>query len=100
MIPATADLISRLQRSEIALPEDVRGCSPEEVEGLEAQFNIHFPMAYHRFLEIMGHGAGRLMKDVEVFVEDIVKINSAEYISDMRAFGLELPPKTFVFAAR
>lgn len=55
-------LLGRMERSGVASAEQLVGCSANEVAALEAKYSLRLPTSYRRYLEIMGHGPGRLFK--------------------------------------
>jgi hypothetical protein len=55
-----ARLLSRLEASRVAAPADLAGCTPGEIEALEARYGVQLPQTYRRYLEVMGHRSGRL----------------------------------------
>ncbi len=50
----------RLEASHVAAEADLVGCSPVEIEVLEAQYGVRLPCTYRRYLEVMGHRSGKL----------------------------------------
>ena len=50
-------------------PEDIVGCSDEEVRGLEDRFGVHVPAAYREWLLWMGHRAGGFLRGTDVFYD-------------------------------
>jgi hypothetical protein len=55
-----ARLLHRLEASCVAVPADLVGCTPGEIEALEARYWVQLPQAYRRYLEVMGHRSGWL----------------------------------------
>jgi hypothetical protein len=55
-----ARLLRRLEASRVAGTADLVGCTPGEVEALEARYGIRLPLAYRRYLEVIGQRSGRL----------------------------------------
>ncbi|HVL12936.1 MAG TPA: SMI1/KNR4 family protein [Gemmata sp.] len=53
-------LLSRLETSHVVAPADLVGCTPGEIAVLEARYGVRLPLTYRRYLEVMGHRAGRL----------------------------------------
>ena len=49
-------------------PEDIVGCTDEEVRRLEDQLGVHVPAAYREWLRWMGHRAGRLLAGNRCFL--------------------------------
>lgn len=52
--------MERLYETGVARPGQLQGCTADEIAALEAKYAIVLPDTYRRFLETMGHGAGRL----------------------------------------
>jgi len=55
-----ARLLRRLEASRVAAFADLVGCTPGEIEALEARYGVRLPRTYRRYLEAMGHRSGRL----------------------------------------
>jgi hypothetical protein len=53
-------LIRRMEQSQVALPDELRGCSESEIETLERTYNLSLPLVYREYLATMGHSSGRL----------------------------------------
>lgn len=94
------DIKNRIISSKIALPSEIIGCTEEEVNELELFFGLHLPSAYKAFLKAMGRGAGRLMRDADVFSEVLKKLTreASEILLDEEMSPL--PDRAFVFGIR
>lgn len=57
-----APLLARMERTGVASPAELRGCTPEEIAVLEARYGVRLPATYRRYLEAMGHDSGRLFR--------------------------------------
>lgn len=55
-------LLRRLHRSGVALPSELRGCTPAQIRRLESKYGVKLPATYRRFLSVMGRKSGRLFK--------------------------------------
>ncbi|MBO0700393.1 MAG: SMI1/KNR4 family protein [Zavarzinella sp.] len=55
-----ARFLRRLEASRVAAPANLVGCTPAEIEALEARYGVRLPRVYRRYLEVMGHRSGRL----------------------------------------
>jgi len=90
----------RIISSNIALPDEVKGCTEEEIKKLEIVLNVQLPLAYKAFLKVMGHGAGRLMRDADVFLDVLKGLTkeASEILADEEM--PPLPDRAFVLAMR
>ena len=68
---------ARLIAAGIARPQDIMGCTAQEVAALEARFG-RFPQSYRDMLLLCGKGAGALVDDREVFLfaDQLERINA------------------------
>src|SRR5262245_65933277 len=53
-------LLQRMERSKVATPAQLVGCSEQEVAALEARYGLRLPQTYALYLRVMGHKSGRL----------------------------------------
>lgn len=67
-------LVQRMERSRVAQPHALVGCSPEEVQALESRYGLRLPRTYELFLRVMGYGADRLFTGdhLSVFYPDVL----------------------------
>ncbi|MBE9048716.1 SMI1/KNR4 family protein [Pleurocapsales cyanobacterium LEGE 10410] len=80
----------------------IQGCSEEEVQKLEKQHNVIFPLSYRIFLKNFGHGiGGKVMSDIDFLY------NSLDSLTDIARNEILiekgdpiLPKQAFVFAMR
>jgi hypothetical protein len=54
------DFVALLVSSGVARPDELQGCTPEEVAVLERDFGLDLPATYRQFLARMGRSAGKL----------------------------------------
>lgn len=96
------EICTDLLASGIAKPDEIGGCSDDEVRRLERCLNVVLPEAYVQFLKALGHKAGSLMADVDYHYCLLERINTdARKILDNWEEGrLPLPEKAFVFSMR
>src|SRR5438094_309296 len=52
--------IRRMAASRVALPEELRGCSSQEIAALEQAYSLNLPGVYREYLTRMGHCSARL----------------------------------------
>lgn len=55
-------LLVRMERNGVCAPHERVGCTPAEIAALEARYGLRLPATYRRYLETMGHDAGRLFR--------------------------------------
>ncbi|WP_127143208.1 SMI1/KNR4 family protein [Pelagibacterium montanilacus] len=69
-------LRARLIASNIADPQDIEGCTPEEIDHLVSRFGP-LPESYRDILSVIGHRAGRLVDDHAdwVYFDQLGRIN-------------------------
>lgn len=91
---------NRIISSNIALPDEIKGCTEEEIRELEVFLDINLPLSYKAFLKVMGHGAGRLMRDSDVFFDVLKKLTKEASEILLYEGTLSLPDKAFVFGMR
>ncbi|WP_029630048.1 SMI1/KNR4 family protein [Zavarzinella formosa] len=56
-----ASILKRMQRSGVAEPSGLLGCTPAQIQRLETRYGVTLPATYRRFLELMGRKSGRLV---------------------------------------
>lgn len=49
-----------MEVSGVAQPEELRGCSEDEIAALEHKYGVRLPAVYREYLAVMGHASGRL----------------------------------------
>jgi hypothetical protein len=54
------DFVGRLVASGVARPEELEGCTADEVAVFERDFGLKLPRTYRQFLARMGYAAGKL----------------------------------------
>ncbi len=91
-------LSTKLLQVGLATKDQIRGCDEAEIDDLAQRYNVTLPAVYKDFLRTVGHGAGRFLKDVSVFYDE-VKDLTGRVERDFRGI-LVLPKKAFVFADR
>ena len=86
----------------LAQPNLIKGCSNQEIQKLQKDFNVIFPKSYIVYLENFGHSlGGGLMGEVDVLYDKVgclTKELRDEVIIEEE--GLSIPKSAFVVAAR
>jgi hypothetical protein len=57
----TSIIVERLADSGIAYPDKLRGCTPDELDLLEAKYSVQLPEFYRWYLLTMGRDSGLLL---------------------------------------
>ena len=98
MNAVTQALIERMVGAGYALPDEIVGCTPEEVAGIEARFGLRLPRVYREFLLAMGRGAGRFLRGTDVFYPTVLELRQwAEELLEECGRPFALPEDAFVF---
>ena len=100
LITRSNKLKKRIISSRKATVNQIKGCSDEEVSILEKSCGLILPYSYKIFLKTFGHGAGKLMKDMDIFYNSVFKLtDKAREILSYEGDPV-LPEKAFVFTMR
>jgi len=105
VIGSAARLRERLIGSNIARPEDIAGCPPDEIAGIEARYGV-LPASYREILSLVGHRAGRLVDDREfwIYADQLEAVNreAKEMVACCAEDGQEsgVPTNAFFISAR
>lgn len=93
-----AELRSRLVTNGIATLEELRGCTPREIEELEQAAERPLPCAYKDFLLVVGHQKGRFLRGTDTLYPYVARLTDAarELLAENGLQG-ELPEDAFVF---
>lgn len=99
---SSSDLKQRLISLGVASAKDIVGCSTEEIERLQKTSKMRLPDAYLQFLRVAGKRAGRFLLDVEIFYDDVDRLNQKafEKLELWEEGKLRLPDNSFVFSMR
>ncbi|MGF1485801.1 MAG: SMI1/KNR4 family protein [Prochloraceae cyanobacterium] len=99
-IARSNELKKRIILSKIATVNQIKGCSNEEISILERSCGLILPYSYKIFLKTFGRGAGRLMRDMDIFYDSVFKLTeeAREILSDTK--DPVLPENAFVFTMR
>ena len=91
-------LIERMVGTGYARPDELLGCTPEEVARIEARFGLRLPRIYREFLLAMGRGAGRFFRGTDVFSPAVLELRQwAEELLEECGRPCALPDDAFVF---
>ena len=92
-------LNSALVKAKICKPEDIAGCSEEEIASLECLAGIKFPSQYRWFLSKAGKAAGDFFKGTDIYVSALngIKSEAASLIAG-NTENFALPSDAFVFS--
>jgi SMI1-KNR4 cell-wall len=89
---------NQLIELKLAFPDELLGCTQDELIELEAQLGVLLPKAYQEFLLLMGHGAGKFLRGSDCFFKDLpVLKNWAIALLEENNFSESLPEDAFVF---
>lgn len=80
----------------------IQGCSEEEIQKLERQHNVVFPISYRTFLKNFGHGiGGKVMSDIDFLYDSLDSLTNIAKNEILIEDGDPILPKqAFVFAMR
>jgi hypothetical protein len=97
-----SDVISKLVRRilllGIASPEEIQGCTKEEVEEIQADAGVNLLATYLDFLYAMGRGAGNFFKGSDMFYPSLLGLRkAAEELLSEEGASFSLPKDAFVF---
>jgi SMI1 / KNR4 family (SUKH-1) len=88
----------RFHALNVVPPHDLRPCTEQEVLALEQQLGYCLPRVYREMLLWIGHGAGKLMQDLDCFYEHLVHFQKkARQMLKEHACHLSLPDDALVF---
>jgi SMI1/KNR4 family protein SUKH-1 len=98
---STEDVIDRAARKLIdcglASPNDLKGCTPEEIATIESVAGVILPETYKRFLEVMGKSTGSFLEGTDFLYPDVMTLR-AQADALARDSGGALSLTDFVFA--
>jgi len=82
----------------LASPDELLGCTQDEVIKLEVKLGILLPKAYQEFLLLMGNGAGKFLRGSDCFFRDLPSLKDwAIALLEENNFPESLPEDAFVF---
>jgi hypothetical protein len=93
-----SELVRRILLLGIASPEEIQGCTKEEVEEIQAYAGVKLPAIYLDFLYTMGRGAGNFFKGSDMFYPSLLGLRkAAEELLSEEGASFSLPKDAFVF---
>ncbi len=97
--------VARLIESGVAGESDLLGCSDAEIGTLERKYRVRLPASYRRYLERIGHGAGRLFTHdhVKASYDDVLAFTAQEREHQRKrpaAEQLDLPADALIILDR
>jgi hypothetical protein len=96
------ELVRRLQATGLVRPGELRGCSEEDIAGLERHFALRLPAAYKDFLQAIGRNPGPLMNDCQFRCQDLPSMDdfARGMLAACEGGSLWLPSKAFIWLTR
>lgn len=91
---------TQLINANVASTNTINGCTKNEIEQIEAIFDINLPTVYRQFLKRMGKSAGDFLVGTDYLFPDLLKLRkiAEDLIEDCSAQFI-LNKLDFVFAA-
>lgn len=91
-------LIEKMISAGFSLPEEIEGCSEEEIAEVEAKFKLRLPGSYREFLRRMGKCSGGLLAGSDLYYPDLLDCRRcAESLLKREQKQFTLSPSHFVF---
>ena len=88
----------RLAALKLASPDELKGCSNQEVWQLERQLGVKLPQAYREFLLLMGKEAGQFLRGSDCFYQHLPELQTAAIeLLEENHFPQLLPNDAWVF---
>lgn len=79
-------------------PDELIGCTQDEVIQLEQELGVWLPKAYQEFLLLMGYGRGKFLRGSDCFFRDLPFLKDwAIELLEENNFPASLPEDAFVF---
>ena len=87
-----------LIENKIAIRDELKGCSENEIERLEKYIHANLPQSYRKFLALMGHKAGIFHRGSDYSYKDLFHLTKDT--REMLADGpFKLPEDAFVISS-
>ena len=81
----------------LASPDELLGCTQDEVIKLEVKLGFLLPKAYQEFILLMGNGAGKFLRGSDCFFRDLPCLKTwAIALLEENNFPESLPEDAFV----
>jgi SMI1 / KNR4 family (SUKH-1) len=82
----------------LSSPDELKGCTREEIEELQRKFRITLPETYVEWLRIMGRDAGKFLKGSDAFFPALLELREgAEELLAENGTKFAIPHDAFVF---
>ena len=92
-------IVQRLIRSRIANPNEIIGCTPNQIEEIRLLAGGRLPPVYEVFLRKLGCGAGRFFEGTDIFYPQILtNRQGADALLQEDECEFQLSKSDFVFA--
>ena len=100
-------LLKRIFELGLAVPEELVGCSDQEISQLEEKYQVKLPESYKEFLLTMGKNFGRLVdtNEYRIDYDSVMTMTEKEqkFIDECKAEGenvADLPKNTIIILGR
>lgn len=93
-------LAQKLIASGLVPPNSLIGCTEQEIDSLETQFNVHLPASYKALLRVMGKDDGNYLSDCCWTYETLSTFVRASAAENAEMYKFKLEPSWFVFLNR
>ena len=88
----------QLIQLKLVKPDELVGCTRDEVSAIEQQLGISLPRAYQEFLLSMGHSAGQFLRGSDCFFKHLPQLQEwAIELLQENNFAGSLPEDAFIF---
>lgn len=83
---------------QLVKPDELAGCTCDEVIAIEQQLGISLPRCYQEFLLSMGHSAGQFLRGSDCFFNNLPQLQEwAVELLQENNFAESLPEDAFIF---
>jgi len=92
------NLKAKMIESELSTPDEILGCSEQEIAEIETRFKMNLPATYREFLHQMGNCAGWFLEGTDVYFPQLLDCRKvAERLMKEDGAEFSLQPTWFVF---